>query len=142
MTPRRFLTRPPYLAVHLVMFLLSEYEFCSGVGGVILLLESGDAFTGESSHLISSCVVVQIRLWEKEKDCGSTNSQSEHQEETTHSSVITEDGETGTSVTSGTIRTRARESGSQSDLFSNSSKGSSQKDHHFSPDLLPLTQKI
>ena len=36
-----------------------EYEFCSGVGGIILLLDSGGAFTCELSDLISSCLTVQ-----------------------------------------------------------------------------------
>ena len=44
-------------------------------------------------------------LLEKEKDCGSTNSQSEQQEETSHNSVTTDEGETSTSITSGTTRT-------------------------------------
>ena len=53
---------------------------------VILLFESGAAITAEPSYLISSCVSVQkcARFWEKEKDCESTNSQSEQQGETSH----------------------------------------------------------
>ena len=60
------------------------YEIRIGVGGVILLLESGGAVTGEPSYLISSCASVQqrARFLEKEKDCGSTNSQPEQHEKT------------------------------------------------------------
>ena len=38
-----------------------EDEFCSGVGGIILLLDSGGAFAYEFSNLISACVTVQTR---------------------------------------------------------------------------------
>ena len=91
------------------------YEFCTCVGGVVLL-ESGGATTGETSHLISSCVSVQqcARLLGKEKDCGSTNSQSEQQGEISNNSVTTDEGETGTSITSGTTRT-SHETSSRSD---------------------------
>ena len=56
-------------------------------------------------------------LLEKEKDCSSTNSQSEKQGETSHNSVTTDEGETSTSITSlppSTARTSSREAGSQS----------------------------
>ena len=48
------------------------YEFCMGASGVILLLESGGAYTSEPSYLISSCVSVPqcASFLEKEKDCG------------------------------------------------------------------------
>ena len=36
-----------------------EFEFCKGVGGVILLLDNGGAFTCQLSYLNSSCVLVQ-----------------------------------------------------------------------------------
>ena len=64
------------------------YEFCTGVGGVILLLVSGGAITGEPSYLMSSCVSVQqcALFLEKELDCGSTSSQSQQQGETSHNS--------------------------------------------------------
>ena len=96
------------------------YEFCTGVGGVILLLQSGGAITGEPSYLISSCVSVAqcARFLEIEKDCGSTNSQSEQQGETSHNSVTNEEGETSTSITTSTTRTCAQEPGSQSDRSS------------------------
>ena len=52
------------------------------MGGIILLLESGGAFAGELSYLISSCETVQTsaRFLEKEGDCGSTDSQSKKRE--------------------------------------------------------------
>ena len=105
------------------------YEFCTGVGDVILLLESGGAITGKPSYLISSCESVQqcARFLEKEKTCGSTNSQSEQQGETSHNSVTTDEGETSTSITAGTTRTSSQETGSRSDRSSGSSKRSSQE---------------
>ena len=59
-----------------------EFEFCNGVGGLILPLDKGGAFTCVLSYLISSCVIVQqcARFVEKEKDCGSTYSQPERHE--------------------------------------------------------------
>ena len=57
------------------------HEFCTGVGGVILLLKSGGVITVEPSYLISSRVSVQqcARFLEKEKDCGSTKLPSDGQ---------------------------------------------------------------
>ena len=47
--------RPLHSSSYLPWALTREvYEFCKGVGGVIPLLESGCAFSGESSYLISS----------------------------------------------------------------------------------------
>ena len=106
-----------------------EYEFCRGVGGIILLLDSGGAFTCDLSNLISSCVTVQqrARFLEKEKECGSTKSRSEQKEETSQNSVTTEERETGTSVTSSTRDTSTRVSSSQSGRSSGFSKRCSQE---------------
>ena len=105
------------------------YEFCTGAGGVILFLESGGAFTGKPSYLISSCVSVHqcARFLEKGKVCGSTSSHSERQGETKHNSVTKDEGETGTSVTSGTTRTSSQETSSRADRSSGLYKRSSQE---------------
>ena len=68
---------------------LDEYEFCSGVGGIVLLLDCGGAFACEPSNLISFCVTVQecARFLEKEKDCGSTSARSEQQDKPLQTSV-------------------------------------------------------
>ena len=90
------LTFHPLPSSYLPWSLTSEvFEFCTGVGGVILLLESGGVITVEPSYLISSLVSGQqcARFLEKRKDCGSTNSQSEQQGETSHNSVTTDEGE-------------------------------------------------
>ena len=50
-------------------------------------------------------------FWRKNKDCGSTNAQSEQREET-QNSVTTEEVENGTSVTSSTARTSSQETSS------------------------------
>ena len=52
------------------------------MGGIVLLLDIGGAFTGVPSYLISSCEIAQSneRFLEKEEACGSTNFQSESPE--------------------------------------------------------------
>ena len=92
-------------------------EFCNGVGGIILLLDIGGAFTCELSYLISLC--------------GSTNSQSGKQERPSQNSVSTEERETSTTT---------QASDSRSDRSSVLSKRSSQE--RSPPPDLSLDSKI
>ena len=110
----------------------------------MLLLDSGGAFACEPSNLISSCLTVQelARFLEKEKDCGSTDSQAEQNEKPSRNAVTSEHGETFTSVTSGTTDTSTRVSGSQSDKSSGFSKRSSQEKPPPLSRSLPLTEDI
>ena len=78
-------------------------------------------------HLFLRTCATVLAFLEKRKDCGTTSSQSEQHEKTSQNYVTTEEGKTDTSVTSGTTRTCAQESGSQSDKSSCFSKKSTQE---------------
>ena len=106
--------------------------FCTNFAQVLaassFFLEA-EALSLVPSYLISLCVSVQqcARFLEKEEDCDSTNSQSEQQGETSHNSVTTDEGETGTTATSNTADASVRVTGSQSDRSSGSSTMCSQE---------------
>ena len=103
-----------------------ECELSSGVGGIILLLESGGEFAGELSYAISSCETVQTwaRLWRKKRTAAQQISSPNPRRHTQKHSVTTEECETRTTVTSSTAHTPAQDSGPQSDKSSAATKGS------------------